>query len=215
MRQAAARTRKLLVSQRGPLSSLARRNPALVLTFILAHAEARRQLALWVELEATVDGGNAEGGAFENTVVKLHGYEPYWDSKELREIGALARAAHEAKTSKTSSTSSHSMKSSLVHHLTSNSLVLIDDVRRVLRIVLEESMLEIQKAEDVWNALKAATPDEVVAVSTELLVIDVLRKQSRMLRFFESLGLLEEDEVETCLEDIRSRQRGLRGDHLG
>ena len=215
MRRAAARTRKLLVSQRGPLSSLARRNPALVLTFILAHAEARRQLALWVELEATVDGGNAEGGAFENTVGKLHGYEPYWDSKELREIGALACAAHEAKTSKTSSTSSHSMKSSLVHHLTSNSLVLIDDVRRVLRIVLEESMLEIQKAEDVWNALKAATPDEVVAVSTELLVIDVLRKQSRMLRFFESLGLLEEDEVETCLEDIRSRQRGLRGDHLG
>jgi len=79
---------------------------------------------------------------------------------------------------------------------------------------LEESTLELQRAEELWEALKQARPDEIVAISTELLVIDVLRKQGRLLKFFVGLGILEEDEVGECLEVISERQRGLRGDHL-
>ena len=220
--RAAAKVGKFLVRQRGPLSSLARRSPALVLTFILAHAEAQRELQLFVELEAEsdegADGAGADGAGagaadqrdaeFSSTVSKLHRYEPYWDSEEFRMVGSMARGANAAKAAAVS------RKASLVHHMTSNSLVLLEDVRRILRIVLQESTLEMQQAEELWEALKQARPDEIVAISTELLVIDVLRKQGRLLKFFVGLGILEEDEVGECLEVISVRQRGLRGDHL-
>ena len=123
-------------------------------------------------------------------------------------VGSMARGANAAKAAAVS------RKASLVHHMTSNSLVLLEDVRRILRIVLQESTLEMQQAEELWEALKQARPDETVAISTELLVIDVLRKQGRLLKFFVGLGILEEDEVGECLEVISVRQRGLRGDHL-
>lgn len=196
----AAQVVSFLVRRPGPLSSLAKRPTAMVVTFILAHAEAIRQLSLWVELEAAAeDPGDARLDAY---LQHLHEYQPYWEgAKELREPLAL----HQWETTK----AAHSMRHSLVHHLTSSSLMLTEDVMRILKIVSDEAIMEIQQANDLLDAIKRAQPDDVRNVATELLSIDILLKQTKMLELFVELGVLEGGEVDALFAEIAARQRWL------
>jgi NhaP-type Na+/H+ or K+/H+ antiporter len=222
LRRLSGSINKVLFMKRGPLQSLAKRNTALVSAFICAHAEAQRELDLFVELEAAEGEAEASNRTIEvskkdtrSDQAKL--YEPFWDADEFRGVAELARLeqSQQEDGSTTALPTKASLRCSLVHELTRNSIIVVDDVRKILRIVLEENMLQIQKAEELFRQLKSASPDEVLDVATEFVSIDILRKQSKMLDFFLDLGFLEEDEVSACQEIVLNRIRSLRGHHVG
>ena len=200
----AAQLVSLLVRRRGPLSSLAVRPSCVLVTFILAHAEALRQLSLWVELEAAADDPDA--AEIDAYLQSLQSLQPYWEgAEELRAPFTKPLEGHQWETIK----AAHSMRHSLVHHLTSSSLLLTEDVMRILKIISDESILEIQRAKDLLDDIKRAQPDDVRHVATELLSIDVLLKQTKMLKLFVELGLLEGGEVDGLFIEISSKQRWL------
>ena len=101
------------------------------------------------------------------------------------------------------------MRHSLVHHLTSSSLLLPEDVMRILKILSDESVVEIERAKDLLDDIRRAQPDDVRDVATQLLSIDILLKQTKMLHLFVDLGLLDGGEVEFMSMDIQNKLRWL------
>jgi NhaP-type Na+/H+ or K+/H+ antiporter len=203
-KRTAARVVSLLLRRRGPLSSLATRPPAILITFILAHAEALRQLSLWVKMEAAA--GDPDAGEIDACLQSLQPLQPYWEGAEgLRAPCTTPSEGNQSGTIK----AAHSMRHSLVHHLTSSSLLLPEDVMRILKILSDESVVEIERAKDLLDDIRRAQPDDVRDVATQLLSIDILLKQTKMLHLFVDLGLLDGGEAVFMSMDIQNKLRWL------
>ena len=208
---------KILSSRGGPLQSLAMRNSAITATFICAHAAARRQLKLFADLEIsnleqTVNLAKDSSSMMYSTDLSgmeqsslgiKDDVEPYWD---MNVLNAMYQHVSEA-ASKPSLTRSRS----LIHHMATSDLMLPDDIKSILHIVMQESRNEQDEAEHFLTELKALNPEELLDVSTEFTSVDILRRQSKMLDFFLQLGLLEQSEVMYAQDLINSRMKKLHG----
>lgn len=219
---------RFIVRREGPLQSLAKRNAAMVATFICAHAEARRQLVLFAKLEeGEVKRRKAGQEKPENVTISTteHQYSydsksyhedeiyPYWDTSQYDEIRKInlesfltsqASSFHPDSTHKTGG-------ESFLHHVVRHNIIFVDDVRRILQVVLEESRAEQSAAEDFLSQLRKKAPEELIDVSTEFSSIDILKRQSKMLDFFLQLGLLEKEEVAYAQGMVFSRMKRLHG----
>jgi NhaP-type Na+/H+ or K+/H+ antiporter len=220
--------RKFAVRREGPLQSFAVRNAAMTATFICAHSESRRQLTLFVKLEeGEVNRRKAEQDTSMVTTSPTLGHidaskfhheddiKPFWDTAQFDEIRKInlesflrkqASSFHPDFTQKTES-------ESLLHHMVRHDLILVDDVRRILGIVLEESRDEQRQAESFLNRLRTESPEELLDVSTEFFSRDILKRQSKMLDFFLQLGLLEKEEVMCAQGMVYGRMKRLHGHH--
>ena len=217
---------RFIVRREGPFQSFATRNAAMTATFICAHAEARRQLVLFANLEegevkrrrAGQEDTNAQTPLSYPNIDDSKSYhedeiEPFWDTSQFDEIRKInlenfltrqASSFHPDSTQKVES-------ESLLHHMVRHDLILTNDVQRILGIVLEESRAEQCLAEEFLNELKQEFAEELISVSTEFCSIDLLKKQSRMLDFFSQLGLLEKEEVTYAQGMIFGRMKRLHG----
>jgi len=218
--------KKFVVRREGPFQSFAARNAAMTATFICAHSEARKQVIFFTELEeGEVKRRKAEQEVPSDVALPTSGdgnvsiysgedeIKPFWDTSQFDEVKKInlesflssqAASFHPDFTQKTYS-------ESLLHHMVRHELILKDDLKRIIDIVLEESRSEQYEAQQFLNRLKSEAPEELLDVSTEFFGRDILKRQSRMLDLFLQLGLLEKEEVEYAQEMVYGRMKRLHG----
>lgn len=221
---------KFIVRREGPLQSFATRNAAMAVTFVCAHAEARRQLILFANLEeGEVERKKTASNTEAKTMVtmeqlyrdsiKVHHedeVEPYWDTSQYQEIRKLNLAnflSHQAQPPDPDSPRKP-YSESLFYNIVRRDLIPLAEARKILHDVLEESRSEQRSAEDFLNELRLKSPEDLLDVSTEFFSIDILKRQSKMLDFFLQLGLLEKEEVTYAQGMVFSRMKRLHGHYF-
>jgi len=198
--------KRLVITRSGPLGSFVKRNVAMTATFLAAHSEARRQIRVLADLNI---GKDSEGeSTYQEMTSKQH--IPYWDDSEFKELEHLAAIEQLNAPEEVNATNRSLNRSSLLHAMTMNRLITSDDIAKIFSIVLEESMLQTQKAEEFFAVLRNKEPESFVEVATEFVAIDILRKQYHMLELFHHLGLFEEEDVQRCQHMVLDRMRKLR-----
>lgn len=217
---------RFIVRREGPFQSFATRNAAMTATFICAHAEARKQLFLFANLEEgdvkkrkagqeESDGQTPLRYSYNDESKSDHEDEiiPFWDTSQYEEIKRMNLESFLARQSATfhPDSTKKAESESLLHHMVRHDLILSNDVRKIVGIVLEESKAEQRVAEHFLNEIKQEFSEELLSVSTEFCSIDLLKRQSKMLDLFLQVGLLEKEEVVYAQGMVYSRLKRLHG----
>ena len=234
MRRCYRRFMDILLRSEGPLLGLVNRNAAMAITFCCAHASARRHLKTFAELEL---GDIEEGDRLDKNSAVLHedgslqgqhpkyasgdignghvqdDLKPYWEPEEASDI-FLSLSPHQIRTEdlidKTQQQSTRQFKKtiSLLRHMATHELLLVDDIRKILHEVLQESRDE-QKQAEIF--LSSVPKDELLDVRSEFVAISLLKRQATMLHLLLQGGLLDSKEVEFALSIVESRMKRMHG----
>ncbi|WPT14435.1 Sodium/hydrogen exchanger 7 [Picochlorum sp. SENEW3] len=226
------KTAAFLARREGPLQSLAKRSSVMAVTFICAHAAARRHLKVFVEVELSdlEQSGLIRDSSTLNTTSSMPSVmhyvdedeiEPYWDATRQEEYFELNKTlAEEMPRHESSSgdlTRERSMSfhrtGSVLSHMATNSLILVDDIRKLLHRVLQESRAEQHEAEMFLKQLREVDPLELLEARSEIVSVSVLSKESHMLDYLYKLGLLDDKEVQYAQTIVNSRMKKLHGQY--
>ena len=201
----------------GPLLGTVSRSSALAFTFCCSHAAARRYLKTFVEAELGLSQGEIRLSDEGNGSVLLRvstdlekarlskedELEPYWEEGEDLHV-----QQEEQDLKHNHLPQSHQ---SLVRHMATEDLLIVEDIQHILHKVLQESRREQSAAEEYLQDLLVRNPKEMKDCRSEFLAVSLLRKQTEMLRLFLKEGLLDSKEVEFSLSLIESRMKRLHG----
>lgn len=204
------------------------RDAAMCAAFACAHAEARRELVAFLEIEFNVrdiEAGhdashpkpskNTAGGSTDDNngtaaaaadIVGIpnrgDSLRPYWQEEHSRcERQALADAAEE-------------LQAPLPSELTLERMSTTANLTRAqmteqLAGVLEESRNEQALAEAHLAALRDKCPSGVAALRTVQVAVEILKQQREFLERLQGAGLLDEAEVDPALNKIERRLQTL------
>ena len=211
------RTIDFIQRKEGPLLGTVSRSSALAFTFCCSHAAARRYLKTFVEAELGLSQGEIRLSDDRNgsmlarvstdlekaRLSKEDELEPYWEEGEDLHVQQEERNLKHGRLPK-----SHQ---SLVRHMATEDLLIVEDIQHILHKVLQESRREQSAAEDYLHNLLLRNPKEMKDCRSEFLAVSLLRKQTEMLRLFLKEGLLDSKEVEFSLSIIESRMKRLHG----
>jgi len=97
--------------------------------------------------------------------------------------------------------------------MATNNLILVDDIKKLLHRVLQESRDEQHEAEIFLKQLREAAPEEFLDARSEVVSVSVLSKESSMLDYLYKLGLLDDKEVQYSQMMVNSRMKKLHGQY--
>eukprot|EP00889_Picochlorum_renovo_P008860 jgi/Picre1/35890/NNA_003348.t1 len=229
LKQLSKKAAALLVRREGPLQSLAKRSSVMAVSFICAHGTARKQLKAFVEVELSdlEQSGLIRDSSTLDTMSTLpsgHDLEedevvPFWDVTQQEEYSELNRnlakemPGHEGLSGTTLREQSEYETPSVLKHMATNSLLLLDDIKKILNRVLQESRSEQHEAEIFLKQLREVDATEVLDARSEIVAVSVLSKESHMLDYLYKMGLLDAKEVQYAQTKVNSRMKRLHGQY--
>ena len=177
-------------------------------TFICAHAAARRHLEVFVEVELSdlEQSGLIRDSSTLDTISSRPSVhypeedeiEPYWDATQQENYFELNKSLAD-EIPRRESPSGASLReqprssdraNSVLSHMATKNLILVDDIKKLLDRVLQESRDEQHEAEMFLKQLREAAPEAFLDARSEVVSVSVLSKESSMLDYLYKVGSL-------------------------